>query len=347
MDCFKKALRRRQCNKSSRSEKGSYPGGTNASPFFHPPSSFAPQVSVDNAFIFPTSDAPPTYPGPDPSFQDPGFDAYGNTYTTFGGASSKASAGGRLTAEDDLYVLLGTFDTVLLIDDSGSMTIRNAQGVSRWEETRLALEQLLPIILDHDKDGIDIYFINHRSPSTEQTNRDPKTASGGFYNVKSIEKVREIFSRARPSDQSTPTGTRLQSIFRAYLKELRRAEDIDEVTPMNVICITDGRPDNGQDVAEKIVEMAWSVDKLDARVQQVGVQFFQVGNDPKATAGLRELDDGLAEKHDVRDMVDTCKWEVGTRSLTAMGILKIVLGAVSRKIDADEMMGRRSLESRR
>ena len=79
------------------------------------------------------------------------------------------------------------------------------------------------------------------------------------------------------------------------------------------------------------------MDALDAPAWQVGVQFFQVGSDPEATKYLRELDDDLpeiAKDKNLRDIVDTVPFlgESGT-VLSGAGILKVVLGAVMRRLD--------------
>lgn len=62
---------------------------------------------------------------------------------------------------DDRYAFLSSFDTVFLIDDSGSMTGRS------WRETEEALETIVPICVQYDDDGIDIHFLvriyKHRS----------------------------------------------------------------------------------------------------------------------------------------------------------------------------------------
>lgn len=54
---------------------------------------------------------------------------------------------------DDPYAFLATFDTVFLIDDSGSMAGRS------WRETRDALETIIPVCVQYDTDGIDINFL--------------------------------------------------------------------------------------------------------------------------------------------------------------------------------------------
>jgi uncharacterized protein YegL len=214
---------------------------------------------------------------------------------------------------DDPYVFLKAFDTLLLIDDSGSM----AGG--RWRETAAALETITPICTAHDADGIDIYFLNHPD-------------SRFHHNVTSTATVREIFQTVRPGG-GTPTGQRLNQILKPYL---RRYEANPETTkPINIICITDGEPSD--DVESSLIQAAKKLDKLDAEAWQVGVQFFQVGHDEEAKRHLKQLDDELAEisgDDNLRDIVDTVPFTgaEGTH-LTGDGILKVVLGAVNRRLD--------------
>jgi len=143
----------------------------------------------------------------------------------------------------------------------------------------------------------------------------------------------------------TPTGQRLLAILKPYLQLLEtKKNDIESVKPINLIVITDGAPSD--DVEATILYAAKKLDKLDAPMHQVGVQFFQVGNEPGAREALRELDDDLVGRcdGDLRDMVDTVTWENGIRGmLTADNILKVVLGAVVRRLDRRRTSG----ESRR
>jgi hypothetical protein len=64
------------------------------------------------------------------------------------------------------------------------------------------------------------------------------------------------------------------------------------VKPLNIIVITDGVPSD--DVESVIVRAAKRLDQCNAKPWQVGIQFFQVGEKPKATENLRDFDDGLA-----------------------------------------------------
>ncbi|KAL9104944.1 MAG: hypothetical protein Q9163_000189 [Psora crenata] len=216
---------------------------------------------------------------------------------------------------DNPYAFLSTFDTIFLIDDSGSMS------GSKWRETSAALSAITPICTSHDVDGIDIHFLNTPDSPT-------------YLNITSAERVTAIFERVKPGG-GTPTGQRLNAILKPYLARLEQKGrgKADEVKPLNIIVLTDGEAHD--DPESVILSAARKLDRLDAPSWQIGIQFFQVGNDPEATRALRDLDDGLIEMGCERDIVDTVPWrgESGRVGLDADGILKCVLGSVLRKLD--------------
>ena len=252
----------------------------------------------------------------------PPYSAAPKPYTTVPNAapaiqlSSPPAASGAPAANqvaDDPYSFLCSFDTIFLIDDSGSMS------GGRWRETESALRAITPICTAHDADGIDIYFLNSPDSPT-------------YRNITSDDRVRQVFMNVKPGG-GTPTGQKLNNIIKPYLK--RYAANPDGTKPVNVICITDGEPSD--DVESPLIACAKKLDKLDAPAWQVGVQFFQVGRNEEAKRHLRQLDDELAEisgNDDLRDIVDTVPFtgEEGTK-LTGDGILKVVLGAVNRRLD--------------
>ncbi|KAL0940851.1 von willebrand factor [Colletotrichum truncatum] len=248
-------------------------------------------------------------------------------------ASSIVSLSGMsVSTPEDPYAFLSSFDTIFVIDDSGSMSGRS------WPEVQGVLRAITPICTAHDPDGIDLYFLNHKT-SARGDPREGK-APGGFYGIKRADTVEGIFSSVRPRG-ATPTGQRLHNIFKPYLQLLdSKKDDMDSVRPINIIVITDGAPSD--DVESTIISTAKKLDKLDAPLHQIGVQFFQVGNEPGAREALRELDDDLVDRvdGDLRDMVDTVTWENNTRGiLTADSILKVVLGAVVRRLDRRRTSG--------
>lgn len=265
------------------------------------------------------SEAPPAYS----AFSDQNAQHASNMSTRMKPDLSAApTSTSATTTADSPFAFLGQFDTIFLIDDSGSMAGRN------WQETSDALSAISPIITEQDADGIDIYFLNHRNTSQ-------RNGLGGYSNVTSPAKVHEIFRAVRPS-AGTPTGTRLNAILKTYLADLSEAtgkkNQQSRVKPLNIIVITDGMATD--DVESVIISAAKKLDKMGAEPWQVGIQFFQVGNDKAAADDLRDLDDGLAGEHDIRDMVDTVPWSgVGGAALTADGIMKVTMGAINRRLD--------------
>lgn len=192
---------------------------------------------------------------------------------------------GNKGIEDDPYGFLNDFDTVFLIDDSGSMRGR------LWKEVEAALQVIVPICTARDVDGVDFYFLN---------NEDDRR----FRNVTNPDVVAQIFQTVRPY-ALTPTGQRLNDVMKPYIKALQTCQEqgAELPKPLNIIVITDGKPSDKPE--DFIVQAAKILDALDAPAWQIGIQFFQVGGDKDAANSLMELDDGLKDRYGIRDMVDT------------------------------------------
>jgi len=208
---------------------------------------------------------------------------------------------------DDPYDFLRRFNVVFLIDDSSSMTGRS------WRETSEALKKIAPICTRYDSDGIDLYFLNHPD-------------SRHHKNVTSASTVIEIFQTVQPNN-GTPTGRRLDKILKSYILQLRKDKSIK---PMEVIVITDGVPSD--DVEGPIIAAAEALHEMtETEPWQIGIQFFQVGNEKGAREHLKKLDDELPGKIAKRcggipkDMVDTVPFTGPENAeLTAEGILKVL-----------------------
>ncbi|KAJ5983255.1 hypothetical protein N7481_005354 [Penicillium waksmanii] len=235
---------------------------------------------------------------------------------------------------DSRYAFLKDFDTIFLVDDSSSMS------GPRWREAEEAIAAIAPICTQFDHDGIDVYFLNHRRAATANT-------TGAYTNITTAADVQEIFNSVRPRG-STPVGKRLLEILTPYLHRvemMQASRNADGslrdpsmlVKPINIIAITDG--EFTDDAESVIVQVAKALDhpRCNALPWQVGIQFFQIGDDQRVQRYLQELDDDLGKycsEARLRDIVDTVPWR-GKRgqSLDAEGILKCVLGAVHKKLD--------------
>ncbi|KAG8685005.1 hypothetical protein FRC08_013347 [Ceratobasidium sp. 394] len=211
--------------------------------------------------------------------------------------------------------LLKEYDTVFLIDDSGSM------AGSLWREAGKALEGVARVAAQYDDDGIDIHFLNCKE---------------SMHGVTSEDQVRELFTRIQPRGQ-TPTGSRLDSLLRPYVSSIEQAyqqtsstdPSVTGIKPANFIVITDGAPsDEPEDV---LVDIARRLDRGNFPLSQLGVQFVQIGNDPEARAALEELDDDISGKYGVRDIVDTTPYTQG--GLNGETLIKILLGGINKRVD--------------
>jgi uncharacterized protein YegL len=262
---------------------------------------------------------PPYTPEPAQAFSPESIQA-----TSFAQSTTTRSGG------DSEYAFLANFDTVFLVDDSGSMAGR------LWKEAEEAIAMITPICTQHDPDGIDLYFLNHVNYAQR---------GGGYTNITSPNAVQDIFRRVRPYGM-TPVGHRLNQILFPYMRRVERmADNTDDygelrdpqlaVRPINIIVITDGV--FSDDAESVIVDVARSLDKCHTIPWQVGIQFFQIGSDKEARKHLEQLDDELCKavaNGQVRDIVDTVPWKGQTgHTLSGDGILKVVLGAVNKKLD--------------
>lgn len=241
-----------------------------------------------------------------------------------------------------------------------------------WTEVSFALKSITPICVTHDPDGIDIYFLNQpdqerfkRIKSVREVERifeEVRPAGGtrtggrlmdilGGYvrRIEAQQRRRRMAANANTTFTTTSSGgdgageRRQQqegdeSLLIAAVSSGGGQED-DFPRPLNIIVITDGVPSD--DPESVIIHAARKLDALDAPPWQVGIQFFQVGEEQGAADALRELDDGLVERGGgVRDMVDTVPWSGGRgKGLSAEGILKVVLGGVNRRLDRKDGAG--------
>ncbi|KAL3424668.1 von willebrand factor [Phlyctema vagabunda] len=307
-------------------------GRTSPRPFVKSsPATRRPDPSNMNPFSASSNEPPPAYTPSSTGQQQPSELPSPVPAPTY---PPQQSAAGD---DESPYSFLSTFDTTLLIDDSGSMAGRS------WREVSEAISTIAPIVTQHDNDGIDVYFLNHKSNDIGVVAEG--VAPTGYRGIRRAATVTEIFQRVRPSG-GTPTGTRIHQILKPYLANVESEMALGrEVKPLNLIVLTDGVPSD--DVESVLLHAAKKLDKLEAPPFQVGVQFFQVGNERGAREALQELDDELGNlvEGGVRDMVDTVTFTGGASALqggmglTGEGILKAVLGAVVRRLDRRRASG--------
>ncbi|CDO73817.1 hypothetical protein BN946_scf185015.g146 [Trametes cinnabarina] len=226
----------------------------------------------------------------------------------------------RQNTFEDALTTLRKYNTVIIVDDSGSM--RGAL----WNEANLpvvqardALATLADVAAKYDADGIDLCFLNSNKRGM---------------NLKTAEQVQRIFNSVEPRG-ATPIGEKLEELLLYYVNSLDTAyaagglTAVKAIKPVNYIVITDGAPTD--DPASVISTIAKRLDDKNYPLSQVGIQFVQIGNNRAATEYLRTLDDELQNEYKCRDIVDTTPY-LGGR-LSADTIIKILLGGINRRVD--------------
>lgn len=179
-------------------------------------------------------------------------------------------------------------DFIVMIDMSGSMEEKDMPGgVSRWEAAQEAALSLARECEKYDNNGITVVVFNGKWNIYENV------TSGGDI-------IKNIFTENSPHG-STNTSGALGVVLEAYLKSKATPETCK---PITVVCLTDGRPDGGEDgekaLAKTIINAANHIDDGN----EIGISFVQVGKDGHATAFLKRLDKNLTDEGAKYDIVN-------------------------------------------
>lgn len=179
-------------------------------------------------------------------------------------------------------------DYVVVVDKSGSMSVNDVNGKTRWEASRESVLALCAHLSTLDPDGVDLYFYN--SSFTKYENVTP-------------EKVNDIWAKTTPIG-GTSFAPVLKDVFDCHFKKQAR--------PTTILFITDGE---ATDKAQTINEIIGAANKIEAD-PELAISFIQVGKDSSASVFLKKLDDDLQSKGAKFDIVDTITMEeVESKSL--------------------------------
>lgn len=180
--------------------------------------------------------------------------------------------------------MLENRDYTLIIDKSGSMSIKDQQGdKSRWSVMQEATIALANKCEELDPDGLTVY-----------------TFSGRFKRYENItaNKVSQIFKENEPSGR-TDLAAVLQDALNDYFK--RKAAKQNKPNGETILVVTDGEPDDRKAVMKVIIEASRRME----RDEELAISFIQVGNDNDAKRFLKALDDELQGAGAKFDIVDT------------------------------------------
>jgi len=200
--------------------------------------------------------------------------------------------------------MLGQRDYTLIIDKSGSMSIRDQVGEkSRWavmQESTLALASKCE---EFDPDGITVYLFSGRFKR---------------YDNVTTNKVAQIFQENEPSGR-TDLASVLQDALNSYFQ--RKAARQTKENGETILVVTDGEPDDRKAVMKVIIEASRRME----RDEELAISFIQVGTDAQATKFLKVLDDELQGAGAKFDIVDT----VTIDDMEDMTLTEVLLNAIS------------------
>ena len=180
--------------------------------------------------------------------------------------------------QEDPFTGLGRFDTVFLVDDSGSMA-----GVG-WSLAHRILKRSTRIAMRYDDNGIDIHFLN-----SESKNRN---------HVTTWDSVTQTLAAITPQG-GTPLGHQLQKHLQGYIDSYmdqggRRNPNTKQ---LNLIVIADGEPDEPyKRIKKMVVRVAQDLDKERALDTQVAIQFCLIGDNSAAADFYSSLDNDIEEE---------------------------------------------------
>lgn len=194
-------------------------------------------------------------------------------------------------ATPEQIAILSEYDFIVAVDASGSMSIADVKGRSRWDtmqESLLAFARDLNAI---DSDGLGLVIFNGNSVDS--------------FDGVTPDKIAEIFTTRSPRS-STP----LAEALTASLKLAGKSEKKDFI-----IVFTDGVPDDKEAAAKVIRDQSNS----QAADDDCTILFVQVGYDANATAYLKLLDDDL--KGCKFDIVDAKTIEEAEKFATTVDLI--------------------------
>lgn len=217
---------------------------------------------------------------------------------------------------------LSLYDVIIFADDSGSMIFY--ENGERIEDLKFILKEVSKIATLFDDDGILIRFLN--------SNQE-------FNSIKSEQEAIDAITNINFSG-TTPLGINLtKKILEPIVYNLARSNSL--VKPILIIIITDGEPDNKNDVRNAIYNSKKIMESTKYGSNSVAFEFAQVGKDKKAQEYLATLDkDPIIGK-----MVDaTSNYELEEQEFANKGIqlrphlwlLKMLLGAIDPSYDEQD-----------
>ncbi len=176
--------------------------------------------------------------------------------------------------------VLTEYNTYVLVDRSGSMSLKGEGFPSRWDQAREITTGIAGLAQQVDEDGITLIAFG----GTFRKDRDLQDGVR-------VDSVAKLFSSQSPNG-STPLHNALDAAFEHKFTAGKKAV---------IFVIGDGEPDDRAAVEASIKRAASRI----GDASQIRILFLQVGNEEGATKYLNSLDNDLkGVKYDIVNTVD-------------------------------------------
>lgn len=199
-------------------------------------------------------------------------------------------------------------DYVLVLDRSGSMEepVSAKSSKSRWQSSEETAVCVARTIAKVDPDGIDVYTFWNKFK--RYANVTPDT-------------VAQVFKEQQPNGGTSLVPVLTDALYGAEGHFTRKSANRMKKNGTMILVVTDGQPDDQQEVASLIIKAANQIE----RDEELAISFIQVGNDPAASKFLKSLDDDLQTKGAKYDIVDTKT----TEEIGDMDLQEVLLAALN------------------
>jgi len=244
------------------------------------------------------------------------------------GSLSKLASEWRLPAEVAMdLVRLALFDTILYLDDSGSMSFE--EGGSRIDDLKLIVSKVAQAASVFDDDGIEVRFMNSRTDG---------------HGLKNEADAMRLINQVKFSGL-TPLGTALdQKVLQPLLLGPARSNQLRK--PVLIIAVTDGAPGGeARDTLTRVIKNA-KQQLMNSRYGEdaLSMQLAMVGNDMGARKFLEEVDKdpivgGLVDTTGNYENEQDDMAKVGVDLTPELWLVKLLLGGIDSSYDSKDEAG--------
>ena len=151
----------------------------------------------------------------------------------------------------DSCAYLTRFETVVLVDDSSSMS------GPQWQQASDLLADMTKIVAKFHPNGLDIHFFNQAKCNLE--------------NATTPELIRRLFTIVKPAGTSSPIATLLDGELSKYMSRYRSNS---KLRGLHLLVLTNSVPEDEDQVTEVIFKASKEMGYLKAGKEKISIRFI-------------------------------------------------------------------------